>query len=79
MADDEELNQGQQVSKRTAQETLEYFTQPYDGTMLVGVLPSQAQINEAKKKIKAGGNKREIIGALTVKALEAERKLFGED
>ena len=62
--------------KRSAEELQEYYTQPDDGMRIVGILPSDAQLEEARKRIEDGENKDDVFDELADTKLLAEAELF---
>ena len=55
----------------------EYYGQPDDRMRIVGILPSDAQLEEARKRIEDGENKDDVIDELADTNLLAEAELFG--
>jgi len=63
--------------KRPAEELEEYYTQPASWTRIAGLLPSDAQAEEARKRIKNGENKDGVIDELVDQLLFAKAEFFG--
>ena len=63
----------------SAKELKEYYAQPASGMRIVGRLPSDAELEEARRRVRDGESKEEVLAELLDRNLFTEAEMFGRE